>query len=40
MKISKQDNFDLNLGRFYRNTLEGPDYMNLESYYENIKDAK
>lgn len=40
MKISKQDNFDLNLGRFYRNTLEGPNYMNLESYDENIKDAK
>jgi hypothetical protein len=31
MKISKQDNFDLNLGRFYRNTLECPNYMNLES---------
>lgn len=40
MKMSKQDNFDLNLGRFYRNTLEGPDYMSLESYDENIKDAK
>ena len=40
MKISKQNNFDLNLGRFYRNTLEGPNYMNLESYNKNIKDAK
>ena len=39
-KLNKQDNFDLNLGRFYRNTLEGPNYMSLESYNKNIKDAK
>lgn len=39
-KLNKQDKFDLNLGRFYRNTLEGPNYTGLESYDKNIKDAK
>lgn len=39
-KLNKQDKFDLNLGRFYRNTLEGPNYTALESYDKNIKDAK
>lgn len=39
-KLNKQDKFDLNLGRLYRNTLEGPNYTALESYDKNIKDAK